>query len=191
MHLRCRIAPRREESFTWGRLLWRLGRRPRARSPSAPSARSGPSWRSPTPATCAAASATPTRRATPCSARPELSDEQWREVVRQSLDLGIVEAVVTGGEPFLRTGADPGGDRGRWPRPASGVTLNTNGWFVDEEVAARLGALRGRAPPTSRSTAPARACTTARAGSRAAGAAPSRGSTACSAPGSASARCTS
>ena len=73
---------------------------------------------------------------------PELSDEQWREVVRQSLELGIVEAVVTGGEPFLRreltlelieTLAGTG----------VGVTLNTNGWFVDEEVAARLGALRG------------------------------------------------
>jgi len=73
---------------------------------------------------------------------PELSDEDWREVVRQSLDLGIVEAVVTGGEPFLRreltlevieTLAGAG----------VGVTLNTNGWFVDEEVAARLGALRG------------------------------------------------
>jgi MoaA/NifB/PqqE/SkfB family radical SAM enzyme len=73
---------------------------------------------------------------------PELSDEEWREVVRQSLELGIVEAVVTGGEPFLRreltlevieTLAGAG----------VGVTLNTNGWFVDEEVAARLGALRG------------------------------------------------
>jgi len=73
---------------------------------------------------------------------PELGDEQWREVVRQSLELGIVEAVVTGGEPFLRpeltlelveTLAGAG----------VGVTLNTNGWFVDEEVAARLAALRG------------------------------------------------
>ncbi len=73
---------------------------------------------------------------------PELSDEEWREVVRQSLELGIVEAVVTGGEPFLRREltleviealAEAG----------VGVTLNTNGWFVDEEVAARLGALRG------------------------------------------------
>jgi Radical SAM superfamily/Coenzyme PQQ synthesis protein D (PqqD) len=62
--------------------------------------------------------------------------------VRQSLDLGIVEAVVTGGEPFLRREltlsviedlAEAG----------VGVTLNTNGWFVDDEVAERLGALRG------------------------------------------------
>lgn len=73
---------------------------------------------------------------------PELSNAEWLEVVRQSLDLGIVEAVVTGGEPFLRkeltlevieTLAEAG----------VGVTLNTNGWFIDEEVAGRLGALRG------------------------------------------------
>jgi hypothetical protein len=63
-------------------------------------------------------------------------------VVRQTLELGIVEAVVTGGEPFLRRGltlevvetlASAG----------VGVTLNTNGWFVDDEVARRLGGLRG------------------------------------------------
>ena len=63
-------------------------------------------------------------------------------MVGQALELGIVEAVVTGGEPFLRreltlelveTLASTG----------VGVTLNTNGWFVDEEVARRLGALRG------------------------------------------------
>jgi MoaA/NifB/PqqE/SkfB family radical SAM enzyme len=73
---------------------------------------------------------------------PELSDEEWRRVVREALDLGIVEAVVTGGEPFLRreltlevieTLATAG----------VGITLNTNGWFVDEEIAARLGALHG------------------------------------------------
>ncbi len=62
--------------------------------------------------------------------------------MRQSLGLGIVEAVVTGGEPFLRRELtlgvieDLAGE-------GVGVTLNTNGWFVDEEVAARLGALRG------------------------------------------------
>jgi MoaA/NifB/PqqE/SkfB family radical SAM enzyme len=133
---------RREESFTVGRLLWRLGRRsPRALTvpPERPigakleityacNLRCG---------FCYTDSPRHTLQRT-----PELSDEQWREVVRQSLELGIVEAVVTGGEPFLRreltletvealAGA------------GVGVTLNTNGWFVDEEVAARLGALRG------------------------------------------------
>jgi hypothetical protein len=63
-------------------------------------------------------------------------------VVRQSLELGIVEAVVTGGEPFLRKKLtlDVIEDLAR---AGVGVTLNTNGWFVDEEVARRLGALRG------------------------------------------------
>jgi MoaA/NifB/PqqE/SkfB family radical SAM enzyme len=73
---------------------------------------------------------------------PELSDEQWCEVVRQSLDLGIVEAVVTGGEPFLRRELTLGVIEDL-AEAGVGVTLNTNGWFVDEGVAARLGALRG------------------------------------------------
>jgi MoaA/NifB/PqqE/SkfB family radical SAM enzyme len=73
---------------------------------------------------------------------PELGDEQWRALVHQCLDLGIIEAVVTGGEPLLRreltlelveemAGA------------GVGVTLNTNGWFVDEDVAQRLGRAPG------------------------------------------------
>lgn len=136
------LARSRERSYTWGRLLWRLGRRsPRALTecPEQPigakleityacNLRCG---------FCYTDSPRHTLQRT-----PELSDEEWREVVRQSLDLGIVEAVVTGGEPFLRreltlevvealAGA------------GVGVTLNTNGWFVDDEVASRLGALRG------------------------------------------------
>jgi MoaA/NifB/PqqE/SkfB family radical SAM enzyme len=72
---------------------------------------------------------------------PDLSDEAWRDAVRQAIDLGIVEAVVTGGEPLLRrelalelleTLSAAG----------VGLTLNTNGWFVDDEVARRLAALR-------------------------------------------------
>lgn len=63
-------------------------------------------------------------------------------MVRQSLDLGIVEAVVTGGEPFLRKELTLGLIE-TLAGEGVGVTLNTNGWFVDEDVAARLGALRG------------------------------------------------
>ncbi|HEX3609470.1 MAG TPA: PqqD family peptide modification chaperone [Solirubrobacterales bacterium] len=73
---------------------------------------------------------------------PELSDAEWREVVRQSLDLGIVEAVVTGGEPFLRKELTLGVIEAL-AGAGVGVTLNSNGWFVDDEVAGRLGALRG------------------------------------------------
>jgi hypothetical protein len=63
-------------------------------------------------------------------------------VVRQSLEFGIVEAVVTGGEPFLRKELTLGVIE-ELAAAGVGVTLNTNGWFVDEEVAERLGALRG------------------------------------------------
>jgi MoaA/NifB/PqqE/SkfB family radical SAM enzyme len=73
---------------------------------------------------------------------PEMSDEQWRAVVRESLDLGIIEAVITGGEPLLRRevtleAAETLASAG------VGVTLNTNGWFVDDDAAARLGELSG------------------------------------------------
>lgn len=73
---------------------------------------------------------------------PELSDDQWRDVVAQSLDFGIVEAVVTGGEPLLRKEltlevVEALGEAG------VGVTLNTNGWFVDDEVARRLADVGG------------------------------------------------
>lgn len=73
---------------------------------------------------------------------PELSDDEWREVVAESLELGIVEAVVTGGEPLLRRELtleviETLGEAG------VGVTLNTNGWFVDDEVARRLADVGG------------------------------------------------
>jgi MoaA/NifB/PqqE/SkfB family radical SAM enzyme len=73
---------------------------------------------------------------------PELSDEEWRRVVREALELGIVEAVVTGGEPFLRRELTLEAIE-TLAAAGVGVTLNTNGWFVDEEIASRLGALRG------------------------------------------------
>jgi MoaA/NifB/PqqE/SkfB family radical SAM enzyme len=72
----------------------------------------------------------------------DLPDDTWRSVVEQSLELGIVEAVVTGGEPLMRAPlaleliarmADAG----------VGVTLNTNGWYVDEAVADRLARMPG------------------------------------------------
>jgi MoaA/NifB/PqqE/SkfB family radical SAM enzyme len=74
--------------------------------------------------------------------RLDLSDDVWRKVVEEAIELGVLEAVVTGGEPFLRRDltlelVDRLGGAG------VGVTMNTNGWFVDEEVAARLGAVAG------------------------------------------------
>ncbi|HXR30238.1 MAG TPA: PqqD family peptide modification chaperone [Solirubrobacterales bacterium] len=133
---------RREDSFTLGRLLWRLGRRPPRSLLAAPERPIGAKLEITYACNlrcgfCYTDSPRHTLQRT-----AELSDDEWRQVVRESLDLGIVEAVVTGGEPFLRreltlelieTLSSAG----------AGVTLNTNGWFVDEEVASRLGALAG------------------------------------------------
>ncbi len=133
---------RGEHSFGWGRLLWRLGRRPPRSLTEAPDRPIGAKLELTYACNlrcgfCYTDSPRHTLQRT-----PELSDEEWREVVRQSLELGIVEAVVTGGEPFLRKELTLGVIE-TLAEAGVGVTLNTNGWFVDEEVAARLGALRG------------------------------------------------
>ena len=133
---------RGEHSFGWGRLLWRLGRRPPRALTEAPDRPIGAKFEITYACNlrcgfCYTDSPRHTLQRT-----PELSDEQWREVVRQSLDLGIVEAVVTGGEPLLRRELTLGVVE-ELAGEGAGVTLNTNGWFVDEEAAARLGALRG------------------------------------------------
>lgn len=133
---------KREESFAWGRMLWRLGRRPPNSLTEAPERPVGAKLEITYACNlrcgfCYTDSPRHTLQRT-----AEMSDDEWREVVRQSLELGIVEAVVTGGEPFLRreltlelietlTAA------------RVGVTLNTNGWFVDEALASRLGAMPG------------------------------------------------
>lgn len=133
---------RREDSFTLGRLLWRLGKRPPRSLLVAPERPIGAKFEVTYACNlrcgfCYTDSPRHTLQRT-----PELSDEQWREVVRQSLELGIVEAVVTGGEPFLRKEMTLGMIE-TLAGAGVGVTLNSNGWFVDEEVAERLGALRG------------------------------------------------
>jgi MoaA/NifB/PqqE/SkfB family radical SAM enzyme len=133
---------RREQSFAWGRLLWRLGRRPPRALTEPPERPIGAKLEITYACNlrCGFCYTDSPRRT--LQRTPELSDEQWRDVVRQSLELGIVEAVVTGGEPLLRkeltlevveTLAAAG----------VGVTLNTNGWFVDAEAARRLGAVTG------------------------------------------------
>jgi MoaA/NifB/PqqE/SkfB family radical SAM enzyme len=73
---------------------------------------------------------------------PEMSDEQWRAIVDEAIELGALEAVVTGGEPLLRRDLTLEVVE-RLDRAGVGVTLNTNGWFVDDDVADRLGACRG------------------------------------------------
>ena len=133
---------RGEQSFTWGRLLWRLGHRPPRALTDAPERPVGAKLELTYACNlrcgfCYTDSPRHTLQRT-----PELSDAEWLEVVRQSLDLGIVEAVVTGGEPFLRKELTLEVVE-MLATAGVGVTLNTNGWFVGEEVARRLGALRG------------------------------------------------
>jgi len=136
------LTRRREESFAWGRLRWRIGRRPPRALTECPERPIGAKLELTYACNlrCGFCYTDSPRRT--LQRTPELSDEDWRQVVGEALELGIVEAVVTGGEPFLRrelalevvetlAAADVG------------VTLNTNGWFVDEEIAARLGSLRG------------------------------------------------
>jgi MoaA/NifB/PqqE/SkfB family radical SAM enzyme len=72
----------------------------------------------------------------------DLDDAAWRAVVEEAIDLGVLEAVVTGGEPLLRRELaleliD------RLCAEGVGVTMNTNGWFVDEPTADRLAAVSG------------------------------------------------
>jgi MoaA/NifB/PqqE/SkfB family radical SAM enzyme len=70
----------------------------------------------------------------------ELSDDAWRAVADDAIALGVIEAVVTGGEPFLRHELT----LDLLERLTTGgvaTCLNTNGWFVDEAVADRLAAL--------------------------------------------------
>jgi MoaA/NifB/PqqE/SkfB family radical SAM enzyme len=133
---------RREERFGWGRVLWRLGRRPPRALTETPERPIGAKLELTYACNlrcgfCYTDSPRHTLQRT-----PELSDQQWREVVRQSLELGIVEAVVTGGEPFLRRDLTLAVVEDL-ATAGVGVALNTNGWFVDDEVARRLGALRG------------------------------------------------
>jgi MoaA/NifB/PqqE/SkfB family radical SAM enzyme len=133
---------RREESFSWSRFLWRVGRRP-PRVLDAPPERPIGAKLEITYACnlrCGFCYTDSPRRT--LERTPELSDEQWSDVVRQSLETGIVEAVVTGGEPFLRKELTLETIEAL-AAAGVGVTLNTNGWFVDDEVATRLGALHG------------------------------------------------
>ena len=71
---------------------------------------------------------------------PDIDDATWLRVAEDAIATGAIEAVVTGGEPLLRKALAlevietlaAGG---------LAVSLVTNGWFVDEEVADRLAAL--------------------------------------------------
>ena len=72
----------------------------------------------------------------------ELTDAAWASLVDDILDLGVLEAVVTGGEPLLRRElclslVETLGHAG------VSTMLNTNGWHVDDMVAERLSGVDG------------------------------------------------
>jgi MoaA/NifB/PqqE/SkfB family radical SAM enzyme len=73
---------------------------------------------------------------------PDLPDEAWHRIATEAADLGVIELVLSGGEPFLRRDLvvsllDALGERD------VGLTLNTNGWFVDDALADRLAEVPG------------------------------------------------
>ena len=70
----------------------------------------------------------------------DLSDEAWRQVVADVIELGILEAVVTGGEPLLRPDLALE-TLERLDAAGVAVCFNTNGWFLDAKIADRLAAL--------------------------------------------------
>ncbi|MSW95465.1 MAG: radical SAM protein, partial [Actinobacteria bacterium] len=72
----------------------------------------------------------------------DLSDDDWRRVTADAIQAGVVEAVVTGGEPLLRR------DLAlelltTLSQARVGTTMNTNGWFVDDAVADHLATIPG------------------------------------------------
>ncbi len=73
----------------------------------------------------------------------EMGDERWREIVSQAIELGLIEAVITGGEPLLRPELALESIE-RLTAAGLMVTLNSNGWFLDGEAADRLAAAGAR-----------------------------------------------
>ncbi len=72
----------------------------------------------------------------------DLEDDAWRRIADEALELGIIEAVVTGGEPLMRRELALEVME-RLDAAGVGITLSTNGWFVDDALADRLARLRG------------------------------------------------
>ncbi len=73
---------------------------------------------------------------------PELSDGQWLEVAEQLIAIGAIEAVITGGEPLLRRELTIEVCQ-RLATAGLSVALNSNGWFIDDDVAAALAEAYG------------------------------------------------
>ncbi len=73
---------------------------------------------------------------------PELTNAEWMELVDQVIAVGVVEVVLTGGEPLLRKKLTLDAAR-KFSAAGVAVIVNTNGWFVDEATAAALATIPG------------------------------------------------
>ena len=72
----------------------------------------------------------------------DMPEHDWLRIADEVVELGAIEAVVTGGEPLLRR--DLALDVvTRLGTSGMSVTLNTNGWFVEDSVADRLATVPG------------------------------------------------
>jgi len=68
--------------------------------------------------------------------RPELTTDQWQQLIGQAVDMGVLFALFTGGEPLLRPDFR---EVWRFARQRGLLTtLFTNGALVDEDMAAFL-----------------------------------------------------
>ena len=105
----------------------------------------------------------------------ELSDEEWLRIADELVEIGAIEAVVTGGEPLLRRELTIEVCQ-RLAAAGLGVTLNSNGW--SSTTLSRPSWPRRRASTSMcRWTVPRRSSTMPRAASREAGGARSAAST--------------
>jgi len=71
---------------------------------------------------------------------PDVSDATWLRVAEDAIAAGVIEAVVTGGEPLLRKELALSVIE-TFAAAGVAVSLVTNGWFVDEAVADRIAAI--------------------------------------------------
>ena len=83
-------------------------------------------------------------------ARPgELTDEEWFDIVQQTIDTGILEAIVSGGEPLIRGQAFVRRLLEMLSDAGISIHLITNGTYVDEDFVRSLRGLNMRIIQTS------------------------------------------
>lgn len=128
----------RDESFTLRRVATRLGRRsPRAALPQAPERPVGAKLEVTYACNLRCGFCYTDSPRHTLARTPELDDAGWLAVAEEVDRLGVIEAVITGGEPLLRRDLTLS-LLDRLGAAGIGCTLNTNGWFVDDAVAAHL-----------------------------------------------------